>query len=166
MCLIFCEDGLKEIKPPCVAQSFINHNARLYKVFVIKDRYTVIERPSLKNFRSGSKFCSTSPRPRPRESTHAHTPYPTSVSFSSDFPTVFFDSHDISKPYSSSFLTELDDDDNASPAAKPNAEHLDRIVQVVRDKLDVVLFGIDVIIEKRTGRYAIIDINLFPGVCT
>lgn len=81
-----------------------------------------------------------------------------------DFETVCFDSHDISKPYSSSLLTELDDDDTSTIAAKPRKEHLDRIVKVVRTKLDVALFGIDVIIEKSTGRYAIIDINLFPGM--
>lgn len=56
MSLIFCEDGLREIKPPCVAQTFINHNARLFKLFVIKDKYNVIERPSLKNFRSGGEY--------------------------------------------------------------------------------------------------------------
>lgn len=56
MSLIFCEDGLDEIRPPCVAQSFINHSARLYKLFVIKDKYFVIERPSLKNFKAGSRF--------------------------------------------------------------------------------------------------------------
>ena len=63
-------------------------------------------------------------------------------------------------------LTELDEDDSATPPAKPRAEHLDRMVKVVRGELDVMLFGIDVIIEKRTGRYAIIDMNLFPGALT
>jgi inositol-1,3,4-trisphosphate 5/6-kinase/inositol-tetrakisphosphate 1-kinase len=36
-------------------------------------------------------------------------------------------------------------------------------VTVVRTKLDVALFGIDVIVERATGRFAIIDMNLFPG---
>lgn len=77
---------------------------------------------------------------------------------------MYFDSHDISKPYSSSALTELDDsDENSAPPEDPCKEHLDRIVKVVRGSLDVALFGIDVIIEKGTGRYAIIDMNLFPG---
>ncbi len=54
MSLIFSESGLKTISPPCVAQTFINHNARLFKLFLIKDKYYVIERPSLKNFKAGS----------------------------------------------------------------------------------------------------------------
>ena len=53
MAIIFSAEDLKDVKPPCVIQSFINHNAVLYKVFVVGDSYTVVERPSLKNFPSG-----------------------------------------------------------------------------------------------------------------
>ena len=53
MAIIFSEEDLKDVKPPCVIQSFINHNAVLYKVFVVGDSYTVVERPSLKNFPAG-----------------------------------------------------------------------------------------------------------------
>lgn len=53
MAIIFSEEDLQDIRPPCVIQSFINHNAVLYKVFVVGDSYTVVERPSLKNFPSG-----------------------------------------------------------------------------------------------------------------
>lgn len=53
MAIIFSAEDLKDVKPPCVIQSFINHNAVLYKVFVVGESYTVVERPSLKNFPSG-----------------------------------------------------------------------------------------------------------------
>lgn len=53
MAIIFSAEDLKDVKPPCVIQSFINHNAVLYKVFVIGESHTVVERPSLKNFPSG-----------------------------------------------------------------------------------------------------------------
>lgn len=53
MAIIFSEEDLKDVRPPCVIQSFINHNAVLYKVFVVGDSYTVVERPSLKNFPAG-----------------------------------------------------------------------------------------------------------------
>ena len=52
MCVIFNEKGLKNVQPPCVAQMFINHNAILYKVFVIGQQQYITERPSLKNFHS------------------------------------------------------------------------------------------------------------------
>uniref|UniRef100_A0A3B3VJ70 inositol-1,3,4-trisphosphate 5/6-kinase n=1 Tax=Poecilia latipinna TaxID=48699 RepID=A0A3B3VJ70_9TELE len=79
MAIIFSEEDLKDVKPPCVIQSFINHNAVLYKVFVVGDSYTVVERPSLKNFPAG---------PAERKS-------------------IFFNSHNVSKPESSSDLTSV-----------------------------------------------------------
>ncbi|RWS21171.1 inositol-tetrakisphosphate 1-kinase-like protein, partial [Leptotrombidium deliense] len=134
MSLIFCEDGLNDITPPCVAQTFINHNARLFKLFVIKNDYYIIERPSLKNFIAGN------------------------------FPTIHFCSHDISKPKSCSSLSELDESDLQSiSTTEPDKSRLDKIVEVITDKLGLSLYGIDVIIENGTGRYAIIDMNAFPG---
>jgi hypothetical protein len=50
MAVIFNEKGVQDCHPPCVAQSFINHNAVLYKIYVVGDEYIVTERPSLKNF--------------------------------------------------------------------------------------------------------------------
>lgn len=46
---------------------------------------------------------------------------------------------------------------------RPKNKILDLIVNEVRTKLGLTLFGIDVIIEKGSGRYAIIDMNVFPG---
>lgn len=54
MAIIFNQEGLKAIQPPCVIQSFISHNAVLYKVFVVGESYTVVKRPSLKNFSAGA----------------------------------------------------------------------------------------------------------------
>lgn len=38
MVVIFNEKGLKVCKPPCVIQTFVNHNAVLHKVFLIGNR--------------------------------------------------------------------------------------------------------------------------------
>lgn len=85
MTVIFSEAGVADCKPPCVAQTFVNHNAVLYKIYVVGDDYTVVERPSLKNF------------------------YP------SDRPSIHFDSHDVSKSDSSSSLSILDPEDEVQP---------------------------------------------------
>lgn len=50
MAIVFNENGVADCKPPCVAQSFINHNAVLYKIYIAGDDFKVSERPSLKNF--------------------------------------------------------------------------------------------------------------------
>lgn len=56
MSIVFHEAGLKCVEIPCLAQSFVNHNARLFKIFVIGDRQFVVERPSIKNFHAGGRF--------------------------------------------------------------------------------------------------------------
>lgn len=55
MAIIFNEQGLDDIQPPCVAQTFHNHNAVLYKVFVIGEKHHIVERPSIKNFAATGK---------------------------------------------------------------------------------------------------------------
>lgn len=56
MMIIFNAAGLRSIKVPCVAQSFVNHDAVLYKVFVVGDIFHVVRRPSFENFDSFGKF--------------------------------------------------------------------------------------------------------------
>uniref|UniRef100_A0A8C6T3I2 Inositol-tetrakisphosphate 1-kinase n=1 Tax=Neogobius melanostomus TaxID=47308 RepID=A0A8C6T3I2_9GOBI len=133
MAIIFSEDDLKDVKPPCVIQSFINHNAVLYKVFVVGDSHTVVERPSLKNFPAGP----------------------------ADRKAIFFNSHNVSKPESSSDLTSRDNVEGVSQP--PNTEVIRELCRSLRQALGVSLFGIDIIINNQTGQHAIIDINAFPG---
>ncbi|XP_071163631.1 inositol-tetrakisphosphate 1-kinase-like isoform X2 [Mytilus edulis] len=49
MSIIFDENGVKDIKTPCVAQSFINHDSVLYKVYIVGDKPFIVEKPSVKN---------------------------------------------------------------------------------------------------------------------
>ncbi|XP_006777872.1 PREDICTED: inositol-tetrakisphosphate 1-kinase-like [Myotis davidii] len=70
MAIVFNQEGLSAVQPPCVVQNFINHNAVLYKVFVVGESYTVVQRPSLKNFSAGMSGnqafrLPSSPRARP-----------------------------------------------------------------------------------------------------
>lgn len=133
MAIIFNKQGLKDIRPPCVAQSFINHNAVLYKVYVVGDEQFVCERPSLKNLTAG------------------------------DDKTIFFHTSEVSTPNSTHFLNEMDKSEIVNSPVKPNITKLKELGRHIRSHLQLSLFGVDVIIECGTNRYAIIDINLFPG---
>ncbi|XP_056666443.1 inositol-tetrakisphosphate 1-kinase isoform X4 [Monodelphis domestica] len=134
MAIIFNKEGLSAIKPPCVIQNFINHNAVLYKVFVVGESYTVVQRPSLKNFSAGM----------------------------SDRESIFFNSHNVSKPESSSILTALDKIEGVFE--KPSDDVIREISKALRQALGVSLFGIDIIINNQTGQHAVIDVNAFPGL--
>lgn len=45
----------------------------------------------------------------------------------------------------------------------PRNEILSKIVKIFSEKLGLTFYGIDIIIENETSRYAIIDMNTFPG---
>uniref|UniRef100_A0A4W5RRX8 Inositol-tetrakisphosphate 1-kinase n=1 Tax=Hucho hucho TaxID=62062 RepID=A0A4W5RRX8_9TELE len=165
MAIIFSEEDLKDVKPPCVIQSFINHNAVLYKVFVVGESYTLVERPSLKNFPAGPAG-----EEDPGDSVYlwAHS---VSVDvmcltkvhvFSiTDRKAIFFNSHNVSKPESSSDLTSRDNVEGVSQP--PSDDVIRELSRSLRHALGVSLFGIDVIINNLTGQHAVIDINAFPG---
>ncbi|XP_056396157.1 inositol-tetrakisphosphate 1-kinase-like isoform X2 [Hyla sarda] len=78
MSLIFNEKGLKDVMPPCLLQSFINHSATLYKIFVVGSQHFVVKRPSVRNFPQGE----------------------------TDQTTIFFHSHQVSKAESCSHLCQ------------------------------------------------------------
>ncbi|KAM8905147.1 inositol-tetrakisphosphate 1-kinase-like isoform 3-T3 [Spinachia spinachia] len=133
MSLIFGADGLAHVRPPCVLQSFVNHGAVLHKVFVVGDQHFCVQRPSLKNFPAG---------PCGRK-------------------TIFFNSHQVSKPESNSHLTALDEQMPDLPP--PSREAVAALVRELRAQLAMALFGVDVIVDERTHTLTAIDINIFPG---
>ncbi|KAL8617600.1 hypothetical protein ACOMHN_033146 [Nucella lapillus] len=133
MAIIFNEDSLRDVEVPCVAQSFLNHNALLYKIFVVGNSQFVVQRPSLKNLYPGNQA------------------------------TIFFDTQEVSKPGSSHPLNEIDADSIEEPLIKPDWQLLEQLGASISTAMDMCLIGIDVIIDCQTQQYAIIDINSFPG---
>lgn len=70
----------------------------------------------------------------------------------------------MSKPDSTSSLTVLDPEDAAAaPVHNPDPARLQHIVSTLRKELGMTLLGVDVVIEHGSGRYGIIDINVFPS---
>lgn len=136
MAVIFNEEGLKDLMPPCVVQQFVNHNAVLFKVFVAGNKHYIVKRPSIKNFYSTD---------------------------AKDRKTIFFSSHDVSKPDSGSYLSELDEYDSEPNVSAPDESLVLKLVRKLRPKLNLTMFGVDIIVEKGTGHHVVIDINYFPG---
>ncbi|XP_066989477.1 inositol-tetrakisphosphate 1-kinase-like isoform X3 [Macrobrachium rosenbergii] len=133
MDVVFNQNGISDCAVPCVAQSFINHGAVLYKLFVLGPVWFVVVRPSLKNFYAGER------------------------------ETVHFNSHHVSKADSQSPLNQLDPVDKAEDLPKADPAVFNRIVSLVREALNMDLLGIDVVVESSTGKYGIIDVNAFPS---
>ncbi|XP_046719257.1 inositol-tetrakisphosphate 1-kinase-like [Silurus meridionalis] len=114
MSLIFSQAGLRDIRPPGVLQSFVNHGVVLHKVFVVGEKHFTVDRPSLKNF-------STGPHDR---------------------KTIFFYSHEVSKPESSFCLRKVDEMMPGVPV--PSNDAMVAMVKELRAELGMELFGMDI----------------------
>jgi len=49
------------------------------------------------------------------------------------------------------------------PIIEPDEQKLLQLSTGVQKQFDLELLGIDMIIDNATGRYAVIDVNVFPG---
>lgn len=136
MIVIFNEKGLRVCKPPCVVQSFVNHNAVLHKVFLIGNRYHIVERPSLKNF------------------------YP-----SENLNPIFYSTGEVCKADSQSTLSILDPHDQSQTDIKMTLDEtkIKHIIKVLKKEIGLLLAGFDVVIDNGNGYHAVIDINVFPS---
>ncbi|XP_076247038.1 LOW QUALITY PROTEIN: inositol-tetrakisphosphate 1-kinase [Calliopsis andreniformis] len=135
MMIIFNEQGLNDCLPPCVAQEFINHNAIVYKIYIVGEHFHIVERPSFKNFYE--EDCTA-------------------------LNTIFFNSLDIFKSGSRPKWSILSEED-IPLTVKPKQETVEKIVKKITKLFGLLLIGVDVVIENHTGKYAIIDVNVFPG---
>ena len=141
MSIAFNLDHLLNVSTPCLVQEFCNHGGILYKVFVVGNKYNFCERPSIKDVEEMDKRA-----------------------------TIHFDTQMISK-LGKPFYKEIHSSD-------PNKRHwyccdekpnlLDRLVvheliSRIQRVTGLMLFGLDILIEKGTGNYAVIDINQFPS---
>jgi inositol-1,3,4-trisphosphate 5/6-kinase/inositol-tetrakisphosphate 1-kinase len=151
MTLVFNEQGLSEAILPCLVQSFVNHNAILYKIFALGKRNFIVERPSIKNLYEchGMRklFLSISSRYFSRLWMHF---IPSFV----DLPPIHFNGGEISKPNSSSQLNVQDKSNSTNVEAlkPPCPKLLNLIAQQIQQIMGLELIGIDVAVEDSTGR--------------
>ncbi|XP_065070472.1 inositol-tetrakisphosphate 1-kinase-like [Rhopilema esculentum] len=137
MRIVFSEENLKDLSLPCVVQEFLNHGGKMFKVYVIGDKFYTCEKPSVRNL-------------------HA-----------SDKETLFFDSTNITKGEYFPKLHEKDPSaiNFATSDNKEllDGRVISFLIQKLRMVLDFNMLGIDIIIDERTQNYGIIDLNYSPS---
>ncbi|KAI4573240.1 hypothetical protein MJG53_020937 [Ovis ammon polii x Ovis aries] len=169
MAIVFNQEGLSAIQPPCVVQNFINHNAVLYKVFVVGESYTVVQRPSLKNFSAGTSGSSPGPSLVPpvwtgsgrsgrRTVGHTGAARGLRAPLAGKMPGTSQRLPAWPPPESLPHLDKIE-----GVFERPSDEVIRELSRALRQALGVSLFGIDIIINNQTGQHAVIDINAFPG---
>ena len=141
MSMIFSLDDVHAIRTPSLVQEFFNHNGVMYKVFVIGDRYHIIQRPSIKDY-------ATDSNQKP----------------------IYLDSRDVSKmgrgfhphihhsdPSKQTWRNSFDDPDLLKKSV------VSELCKRLKHSSGLQLYGVDILVLKETGNYAIVDINQFPG---
>jgi inositol-1,3,4-trisphosphate 5/6-kinase/inositol-tetrakisphosphate 1-kinase len=73
--------------------------------------------------------------------------------------TISFHSSEVSSSQADHILLSTD----RSRSVIFDHKKVNTIVQIVQNLFELNLIGIDIIIDKNTGDYAVIDVNYFPG---
>jgi inositol-1,3,4-trisphosphate 5/6-kinase / inositol-tetrakisphosphate 1-kinase len=74
--------------------------------------------------------------------------------------TIAFHSSEVSSSQADHILVSIDPALSMLPVNEPMIK---RIAQIVQNLFELNLVGIDIIIDRITGHYAVIDVNYFPG---
>ena len=140
MAIIFSEAAVTDINFPCVIQQFVNHNSMLYKVAAVGQRMYICERPSVKNLERSLD------------------------------DTVYFDSMTVSKrnvhnkdlhdrnPQKMQFQTSVTSDEPLL-----DEQVVGELIKRITNRIDLTLFGVDIIVDEKTGDYGLIDLNYLPS---
>jgi len=133
--LVFNDKGLENIAlPSYLVQHFVNHNAVLYKVFVIGSQHFTVKRPSIRDLDLNAEHSQES---------------------------ITFDSALVSKATSASPLNI--EGAVSAVTAVPNEQLLCSLLDQMRSRFGLSLFGVDVVIENGSEDLYVVDVNYFPG---
>lgn len=137
MSILFCDENLMDVQSHCILQQFCNHDGLMLKIYAIDSKYYICKRPSIKNLEACARGA------------------------------ICFNSSDISKRGKHSPLHDPEtmernvwnEEDSTLIEKEVVIELLDRL----QEQFSFHLLGIDVIVDKDSGNYGIIDVNYFPG---
>jgi inositol-1,3,4-trisphosphate 5/6-kinase/inositol-tetrakisphosphate 1-kinase len=138
------ESAFLELPPKSIVQEFVNHDATLYKVYVLGDFVSVYERHSLPNL-------------------------PDDLSTS----TVDLVKFDSQRPYPKlqdfglgNKESNIDSSDTTSPAARRTAvtvEEVKPVVHALKAAFGLELFGFDILRRINDTEWLVVDVNYFPS---
>lgn len=142
MLIAIQESALTKLPPKSIVQEFVNHDATLYKVYVLGDFVNVYKRHSLPNLPSDLSEATVD-----LVKFDSQRPYPKLKDFGIDIE----DSNDCNNcniPQSASTVTK---------------EEVKPIVEVLKRAFGLELFGFDILMGSNNGECFVVDVNYFPS---
>ena len=163
MAVAFNATEIDTFEFPCVAMSFINHDAVLYKIFVIGEESDVVLRPSIRNLSPGDFPLERFHSAQVSKPDAAHPligpNVPEVVTSTSSIPISAMAEQ---KCYGNKVCMNMNGNE-AEFELGIDVGLMATIANRCQARTEQRLLGIDVVIEKGTGRYGVIDMNRFPG---
>ena len=161
------ESALSKLPPRSIVQEFVNHDATLYKVYVLGDFVSVYERHSLPNLPADLSNATVD-----LVEFDSQRPYPKLKDFGLDVVEV-----NNNNTYTSSKSTDINTASCTSAGQHPSASstssapvHVPVTVHEVKPIVDVLkkafgleLFGFDILIGSNNGDCFVVDVNYFPS---
>jgi inositol-1,3,4-trisphosphate 5/6-kinase / inositol-tetrakisphosphate 1-kinase len=167
MTVLLHESSLEHVQDsPCLLQEYANHDAVLFKVYVLGNNVRVYQRPSLPNL-PPLDFTNEKLAQCPSYvDFDSQRPYPRLSAFGVK------EDNDSARPYLSSIARRS----SSSPSLTVTAEEVQPIVDTLKKAFGLELFGFDILItstgenEGRQGenraserQMLVVDVNYFPS---
>jgi len=142
MLIALHESALTKLPPKSIVQEFVNHDATLYKVYVLGDFVNVYKRHSLPNLPSDLSEATVD-----LVEFDSQRPYPKLKDFGIGIEDNI-DCSNISLLQSNSTVTK---------------EEVKPIVEVLKRAFGLELFGFDILMGSNNGECFVVDVNYFPS---
>jgi inositol-1,3,4-trisphosphate 5/6-kinase/inositol-tetrakisphosphate 1-kinase len=153
MLIALQESAFVKLPSKSIVQEFVNHDATLFKVYVLGDFVSVYERHSLPNLPSDLSKAAVD-----LVEFDSQRPYPKL----SDFGLGCIDTSNFKKEPVNSTLPQFSNGD--FPVYVPvTAEEVRPIVDVLKEAFGLELFGFDILRSSDDGEWLVVDVNYFPS---
>ena len=140
MLIALHESALSKLPPKSIVQEFVNHDATLYKVYVLGDLVNVYKRHSLPNLPSDLSEVT-----KDMVEFDSQRPYPKLKDFGIDIA----ETSDCNLCRNTDFaVTE---------------EEITPVVEVLKEAFGLELFGFDILMGSDRGECFVVDVNYFPS---
>lgn len=144
MTIVLKEWALAKLSPGYIVQEYVNHNAALFKVYVLGENVFVYERPSLPNLPPRTELET----PLEYIEFDSQSPYPRIYDFGISMHAAVNENMDCVATHARSPIT--------ADEVRPLAEGL-------RKAFGLELFGFDILVSQEEQEWLVVDVNYFPS---
>jgi inositol-1,3,4-trisphosphate 5/6-kinase/inositol-tetrakisphosphate 1-kinase len=165
MTIVLQDKAIHQIPPKSLIQEYVNHNATLYKVYVLGESIHVYQRPSLPNLPTTMTTSTVD-----LVEFDSQRPYPRLQDFGFDATTTTEEEEESAR--SSTTTTESSTTITTTTTTTTTTTSVTRdevrpIVQALKQAFGLELFGFDILIHhdhaEEKEKWLVVDVNYFPS---